>query len=157
VGYENLGTTGKGKGASSAGHAINDSGQVACESNGNSVMACRYSDDEGLIKLGTLGGTNSYCNGGGINNQGETVGYSDLGNENKMHLFLYTDALGMVDLEASITNLPADLNGYLRTPGLRINNAGDVCGKAGDGTGDQPSLLGRTYEAYVLNRLDDQD
>ena len=47
----------------------------------------------------------------------------------------------------------ADLNNQLRSPGMRINNAGAVLGRAGDGTGLQPSLLGHTYEAYVLKRL----
>jgi len=153
VGYENLGSGYKGKYNNSSGHAINNNGDVACESSGgSSVSACRYTDADGFDKLGTLGGNSSYCNGGGINSAGDMVGYSET-SDGGMHVFLETADLGMVDLETAITNLPADLGNKIRSSGMDINDTGVVLGRAGDGSGLQPSLLGHTYEAYVLKRL----
>lgn len=151
VGFEDLGVGFKKRNASSAAHAINNFGQVAGQSSDGQFTseAFRYTDGVGLKNLGTLGGTSSYCSqSGSINNAGDVVGYSNT-SSGSMHVFLYTDEHGMADLEAAVVNLPADVVGQLRG-WLQVNDAGVVCGGAGDGSASQPSLLGHTYEAFIL-------
>lgn len=154
AGFEDLGVLFKKHNASSGASSINNSGQVAGGSrDGQSTnRAFRYTDGEGMKDLGTLGGNNSYSNGGGINNFGDVVGYSET-TDGQLHVFLYTDEFGMADLEAAIVDLPPDLDGRIRAPDLEINDMGIVCGRAGDGSGSQPSLIGHTYEAYLLTPL----
>jgi probable HAF family extracellular repeat protein len=154
IGFEDLGVGFKKRNASSAAHSINNLGQVAGESGDGqfTVEAFRYTDGVGLQRLGTLGGTSSYCNHTGtINNAGDVVGYSNTFSGN-LHVFLYTDEHGMADLEAAIVNLPEDLSGQIRR-WLQVNDAGAVCGGAGDGFATQPSLQGRTYEAFLLTPI----
>jgi probable HAF family extracellular repeat protein len=94
------------------GRSINESGQVAGESStgaGQTIGAFRFSDAEGMVNLGSLGGTNSRAYG--INNSGQVVGESDAGPILKpsvrfrgfplffgTHAFLWTEGIGMTDL-----------------------------------------------------------
>jgi probable HAF family extracellular repeat protein len=149
-GYLDLGVLSNKKGITSAARSINNSGQVAgeCRDRWN-VKGFRYTDGDGLVDLGTLGGKETYVTGWSvINNFGDCVGRSET-SAGEVHVFLYTDALGMADVEAVTTNLPADLTGLLKGP-LLLNDAQVICGRAGDGTATQASLNGNTHEAYVL-------
>ncbi len=102
-----------------------------------------YTDDNGLIDLGTLGGYKSSATG--INSSGEIVGVSKDGTTKDgvaqpVHGFLYTNktdqvtpsgdpAFAMFKLEDRnlIENLPADFQGYIEPQ--RINDSGQICGK----------------------------
>jgi probable HAF family extracellular repeat protein len=104
-----LGTLG---GDQSAGHSINERGQIAGESRiagGNATRAFRFTQGAGMVSLGTLpGGTNS--SGFGINDMGQVVGQSDTGPVLDpgfsfkglglfgTHAFLWTEGAGMIDL-----------------------------------------------------------
>jgi probable HAF family extracellular repeat protein len=153
VGFENLGVGFNKKHASSRAHAINNSGQVAGASydGQGKNLAFRFTNGVGLVNLGTLGGNSSSVDSHGTMNEwGDVVGTAQTA-EGTSHVFLYTDEFGMADLEAAVVNLPGDLAGGLGNPTyLHVNNQGVVCGRAGDGSGSQPSLLGHTYEAYIL-------
>ena len=110
-GMRDIGTLG---GDRSVGRSINESGQVAGESNiggdgSDAIRAFRFTEDAGMINLGTLpGGTRSSAYG--INNSGQVVGESDTGPilnphfRSKgssffgTHAFLWTEGVGMTDL-----------------------------------------------------------
>lgn len=154
-GFENLGVGFKKKNASSSARGINNDGQVAGTSSDGqwTSEAFRYTDGEGLKRLGTLGGNSSHCSQtGAINSAGDVVGLSQT-SSGVNHVFLYTDEYGMADLQAAVVNFPADLEGQIDDVVLPVNDAGVVCGRAGDGSGTQPSLVGHTFEAFVLTPL----
>jgi probable HAF family extracellular repeat protein len=110
-GMRDIGTLG---GDRSVGRSINESGQVAGESNigsngSDAIRAFRFTEDAGMINLGTLsGGTRSSAYS--INNSGQVVGESDTGPilnphfRSKgssffgTHAFLWTEGVGMTDL-----------------------------------------------------------
>jgi probable HAF family extracellular repeat protein len=101
------------------------------------VHAFLYTDKDGLIDLGTLGGYNSSA--AGINSGGEVVGVSaDATTKDPttqpLHGFLYTNKTDtgefvMVKLEDPdlIINLPGDFQGWIRP--RSINDSGQICGK----------------------------
>jgi probable HAF family extracellular repeat protein len=106
-----IGTLG---GNRSVGRSINESGQVAGESeigHRDVTRAFRFTEDHGMISLGTLGGVNSSAYG--INNSGQVVGESDVGPSPNLqlrsrftdfslfgtHAFLWTEGIGMRDLD----------------------------------------------------------
>ncbi len=83
----------------------------------------------------------------GINNLGEVVGWSEMGEPSLPgHAFLYTPDLGMRDLSELTDGKPADLERFFPH---RINVGGDICGPKFDGNYG-PILQ---YRAYVLIRV----
>ncbi|HUG91798.1 MAG TPA: hypothetical protein VML55_13250 [Planctomycetaceae bacterium] len=146
VGYEDLGTLfEKAKSTSNWALSINNSGQVAGNSqdkrpSGVVQRGFRYTDGSGLLNLGTLGGNVTRAES--INNFGDVVGISETSG-GELHVFLYTDVLGLVDLEASITNLDSssELHGPNGAGRVLINDFGEVAGDA-DG------------EAYLLTPVE---
>ena len=114
-GFQDLGNLGDPRGDMSA-NAINEAGTVVGNSqlrNGD-LHAFRYTDAEGMIDLGTLGGT--YSAAGGINDFGWISGTSSTSN-GVWHAFLYHDDTGMMDLGPGF--------------GVAINNAGIISGTDG--------------------------
>jgi probable HAF family extracellular repeat protein len=108
-----------------SGRSINDHGHVAGWSrlNPSDFHAFIYTDDRGLVDLGTLGGINSAAHG--INNHGAIVGWSGISGGGA-RMFLYTQAAGMADLEARIDDWPAEYIGKMYLDSMRINDAGVV-------------------------------
>ena len=139
TGMRDIGTLG---GNYSVGRSINESGQIAGESGDVGPMglrtrlAFRFTEDAGMISLGTLsGGTKSA--GYGINDSGQVVGESDTGHVvnirhfkgrwfgevgEEPHAFLWTEGVGMRDL--------GSLGGcdVLGTEAMAISNNGVVVG-----------------------------
>lgn len=101
------------------------------------IRAFLYTDEDGLIDLGTLGGYTSSAIG--INSSGDIVGISKDGTTKDpvaqpQHGFLYTNKtdtgeFAMFKLEDPelIVNLPGDLQGYIEP--ARINDSGQICGR----------------------------
>ena len=79
--------------------AINDQGQVVgagtTDSKGRGAHAFSWSDDTGMIDLGTLGGV--YSEALALNNHGAVVGRSEL-ESGEFAAFLWHEELGMIDL-----------------------------------------------------------
>ena len=140
VGFENLGTLNGGK--RSFGYSINASGQVTGSSIASrGTRAFRYSNNTGMEDLGNLGGSAYGCS---INNHGDVVGISET-DGGEQHLFLYTNELGIVDLESWTIDLPDDYAGGLipfYADDIICNDSLTVCGTATGG----PSYK----EAYVI-------
>jgi probable HAF family extracellular repeat protein len=116
-----LGTLG---GDSSAGRAINASGQIAGTSDtaGNSLAHAFFYDGT-MHDLGTLGGGYE-SSGYGINAAGDVVGRSYLDGYSLQHAFLYTAATGTVDLNDLI-----DPQSHWELWSARdINDAGQITG-----------------------------
>lgn len=126
----------KGRYAWSFGFDIDEQGQVVGSSSAGgdtyTTHAMRYTDAEGMVDLGTLGGASSEAHG--INPSGTMIVGSSSRASGSDHLFLYTTAKGMMDLEAAIVNLPPEYSKFSGSPNLRINDAGCVCGNTGNGT-----------------------
>jgi probable HAF family extracellular repeat protein len=146
VGVVNLGfiAYNKGRIACSYAYDMDEQGQVVGSSTagGNSyeTRAMRYTDATGMVDLGTLGGTTSGASG--INRLGTMiVGGAKTRDSVFDHMFLYTSAKGMMDLEAAIVNLPPEykFNGTLSP--IRINDAGCVCGNATMANGNRIAFL----------------
>lgn len=82
-----------------------------------------WSSSTGLQDLGTLGGPNSDATA--INDHGQVVGSSDLGDGKTFHAFRWASQDGMQDLGA--------LNGhYFKSEATAINNVGQVVGSGLD-------------------------
>lgn len=146
VGYRNLGffRSNRGGYSYSFGRDIDDSGQVVGGSSagGSSTHPFRYTDREGMVDLGTLGGESGEAHG--INHSGTMIVGSANTATGPDHLFLYTATKGMMDLEAAIENLPPGWSGLLGGSGgyyRRINDVGQVCGHGGPGNSSVAFLL----------------
>lgn len=103
---------------------INELGQVAGNSTagGSAHHAYRYTDGIGLQNLGKLARGGRVVNQVGINIHGDVVGRDDYAGR----AFLYMDEFGIFELDARVTNLPANMLGNL-SPN-EINADGDICG-----------------------------
>ncbi len=121
---------------SSAGFAINDSGQVAGMSNSPQgvLHAFRYTGTPGvdgvMEDLGTLGGTFSQAYA--INASGQVSGFSGTNGNADTHAFLYTGTLGSGGVMTDLGTLGGSGSG-----GYAINAAGHVAGDSaieGDAT-----------------------
>jgi len=81
--------------------------------------------------LGTLSGDDSEAYG--INVWGDVVGMAQVNAEgavNPFVAFVFTDDLGMLELEPLIVDLPAELSGQIAP--WRINDAGQISGPFSD-------------------------
>ncbi len=117
-----LGTLG---GRFSFGLAVNNFGQVVgrSETAGSGQHAFLSGPNGGPLQdLGTLGGLSSF--GQGINDFGAVTGYSLLSDNSTPRAFLFTTALGMVDLNT----LLAPASGWTLTDGRDINELGQIVG-----------------------------
>jgi probable HAF family extracellular repeat protein len=130
-----LGTLG---GRFSFGRAINASGQVTgrSETAGFAQHAFRSGPNGGpLLDLSTLGGPSSF--GQAINTGGEVVGYSYLSDNSTQRAFLYTTAMGMIDLNAHL--VPG--SGWTLTDARGINDRGQITGVG---------MVGGTMHGFLL-------
>lgn len=134
--------------------AINNAGDVVgnCSAGKNKQHAFLYREGQPLKDLGELGG--GYSEARDITESGEVVGVAWL-SSGSMHPFLYTEQYKLVDLEPLIVNLPTLYrnrlgrnahNGWTNT--MQVNEAGQICGTAGDGS-TVP------LEAYLLTKIAD--
>jgi probable HAF family extracellular repeat protein len=138
-GMVDLGTLGNG--THSEAWAINDSGQLVGLSTTqpgdpfedftlwDTVHAFFWSAGEGMIDLGTFGGTYSYAYA--INSQGQVVGDAETAS-GEDHAFLWSAAGGMIDL--------GSLGGFFSIP-QAINNAGQVVGYSKTTSGEYHAFL----------------
>jgi probable HAF family extracellular repeat protein len=117
---EDIGTLG---GAGSWGYSLNDAGHMVGYSYraDDAAHAFRWIDGR-MQDLGTLGGTHSLAYG--INAADQVVGASFTAGNLGVHAFLYTDALGMIDLNARID--PA--LGWTLVRATGINRRGQIVG-----------------------------
>ena len=119
------------RGLGSAALALNASGQVAGVSDFNATYqhAIWWTRADGMVDLGTLGGTSSRALG--INGHGVVVGLSNTrGSQSAYRAFLWTKALGMVDLNKRIRQAPA---GLLVTGALAISDSGAIVAESNVG------------------------
>ena len=117
-------------------HAINNSGQVV-----GYVTASDHTDHAFLYSGGAMtdlgflpGATDSTA--GGINDFGQVVGESGSASTGDYHAFLYSEEMGMVDLNSF---LPAH-SGWVLTRATAINNNGQIVG-VGDGPNGSHAFL----------------
>lgn len=104
-------------------HDINDSGLVVGQSNvteGTTYAFITGPNGEGMIDLGTLGGTSSSASG--INDAGQAVGWSNVASGSGHAFIIGPDGTGMSDLN-SLLDLP---QGVILTSAIDINNNGQV-------------------------------
>ena len=105
----------------SVAQAVNDAGQVVgfsyvfASPNQHDIHAFSWTAKDGMIDLGTLGGT--YSNAFGVNATGQVVGVSYI--EDSMRAFIWTAESGMMDL--------GTLGGTLASASA-INDRGQVVG-----------------------------
>ncbi len=98
----------------------------------------RYSNSQGLVDLGTLGGETSLAVS--INNNGDVIGTSDT-SAGDFHVFLYSDSYGgMTDLSAAVPGASLTAPNGNGVGVVAINDFGDVCGEYG------------VADAYILIR-----
>jgi probable HAF family extracellular repeat protein len=140
-------------------NGINNAGQfVGGAYLGNAYRAFRYTDDEGMKSLGTLGQSSEAW---GINDLGQVVGFYSVSTKNKgtvtrrAYGFLHVDAFGMVPLDNLVTGSAEDLAKWhsagieprrINTPRLLDgtpdpNGFGQICGTAHYADGDDAFLL----------------
>lgn len=131
--FEDLGTLNSDGSGSAGAWGINDLGEIAGISTlktliknktYNSEPAFRYTDEEGMVNLGTLTTENS-ASAHGINSFGHIVGGSD-----GHPVFLYRDDCGMLNLTERIT-MTDELSSLLTLGRLTpywINDSGDIAG-----------------------------
>ena len=111
-----------------------------------------YNNSTNIVDLGNLGGFGGGTLAGtsalAINDQGSVVGFSDTaGTTGAQHAFLWTPAANngtagsMVDLNSQLVNPAAIPAGYYLEAATGINNVGDICGYAYNGT---------AYRAFAL-------
>ncbi len=120
----------------SAGHGINDAGQVTGDStigNGIGIIHAFVYSGGTMIDLRTLGGT--YSSGDSINNAGQVVGASTLANGDT-HAFVYTSGK-MYDLN----NLIPAGSGLILEAALGINNSGQITGYGHTNSQDKHAFL----------------
>jgi probable HAF family extracellular repeat protein len=98
-----------------------------------------WSKDTGMVDLGTLGGSTSEAFG--INDQGQVVGWSYLGDETE-HAFIWSAATGMVDLGP----IPHGLFSF----GLAINSSGNIVGEGLDYLGRNLPFYWSRETGYIL-------
>jgi len=111
--------------AYSSGDCINDLGDVAgYRSFKRGHNAFRYTNEQGIENLGTLG--NIYSQARGINMFGDVVGWSQTDDYWVDHGFLYTDLHGMLDLEELVVGWIPDVLGNMQPE--CINAAGQISG-----------------------------
>ncbi len=140
VGMEDLGVIKQNRGniAESGASAINDAGDVVgwSTAGASKYHAFCYSDNSGMLDLGTLGGESSSATG--INNQfGDVVGWAETA-DGVRHVFLYKDQSGMARVDV-VGGLPGSLYHNVQA---KINNLGEISGTLS--TGDT------THEAFLL-------
>ncbi len=100
------------------------------------------------IDLGNLGGTGVFGPGniaGGINNQGQVIGTSDLAGDTTFHGFLWTEKTGLRDLGT----LPGDF----ASAALGINDTGEVVGVSFDASFNSRAFLWHNGRMIDLNKL----
>jgi probable HAF family extracellular repeat protein len=91
--------------------------------------AFRWTQDELMTNLGTLGGPHSYATG--VDGAGRRIVGSSHTAANQNHAFLWTPELGMVDLNTYLPTLGMDLTGWQLTGPCAISDDGTVI--VGDG------------------------
>jgi probable HAF family extracellular repeat protein len=154
IGWEDLGVLPGTE--DSLANAINNSGQVAGASGdlsfdtGPAAHAFRFTDGVGMEDLGRV--PDRYSEAFGINDNGDVVGYTYSLEQPSPRIllditdpsaFLYTDALGMVDLN---TLLRPDSGWDLRYA-YDINNRGQI---TGFGSFTDPQVGRTQFRAYLL-------
>ena len=137
-----LGTLG---GTYSYGDRINDSGQVtgvsytADDAESHAFLwtpATPNSTSGTMHDLGTLGGSLSH--GFGINSSGQVTGVSYMTDDVRLHAFLYTSGIGIVDLNTLVN----PLSGWELANAIAINDAGQITGWG---------LIDGQQHAFLLN------
>lgn len=104
---------------------LNDQGQVSGyfqNQNATQFTPFVWSQSNGVIRLGSLSGqSNATGQALGINNLGQIVGFSSVGNQD--HAFIWSQETGMRDIGLTANNA----NGYFLA-GYAINDLGHVVG-----------------------------
>jgi probable HAF family extracellular repeat protein len=122
-GMVDLGTLAEGRYASAGATAVNDNGLVVGlgvlgdDPSNDPWHAFAWTQDGGMLDLGTLGGTSSEATA--VNNNGVVVGRSGIAGDHELHPFAWTKEGGMVDL--------GTLGGTYASP-IAINDVGQVVG-----------------------------
>ncbi|MHA2225874.1 MAG: hypothetical protein ACXAC8_11755, partial [Candidatus Hodarchaeales archaeon] len=115
---------------------LNDLGQVAGTSyltNGEE-RAFFWSKETGIVNLGTLGGTQSSAKA--INNAGRVVGLSTIPQDTEQHIFLWSQAIGMID-----TRIPFTRSINVWHNDIYLNKLGQIAGTSKTISGDYHAVF----------------
>lgn len=125
-----LGTLG---GNNSSAVGVNATGVVAGTSDvlGGGTRPFRWTETDGLVDLGGLGGTTAFGRAYGINDLGQIVGRSERG-DGTFGAFLWDPVNGFLDLGTF---------GGDNSTAFGINNLGQIVGTAQDAAGDDRAFL----------------
>ena len=122
----------------SDGYGINDDGFVVGWANaGKYYHAFLDIPGIGMIDLGTL--DEGYSKAVDINEHGDIVGNSQVPNAFVGAIFLWTPEHGMVNVDETIENLPADFKGWMSV--RAINDHGWICGRLNGNSGSTEGFV----------------